>query len=230
MGLTLETVIPWGRCLDEYVRMFDLSPAQQQSLILDCAGGPASFNSEMTKLGNKVISCDPIYQFSAAEIQQRIHDTYDTLIQGVTKYQENYVWREITSPSHLGMVRMAAMQQFLQDLPIGIQQGRYINAELPILPFKNRQFDLALCGHFLFTYADVLSGDFHLDSILEMCRVAREVRIFPLLKISGENCDFLETIMAELKNRGYAVDKRQVPYEFQKKGDEMLQVKASYIV
>jgi hypothetical protein len=76
---------------------------------------------------------------------------------------------------------MAAMQQFLEDFPQGIQQGRYIISELPVLPFDTEQFDLALCSHFLFTYSDLLSQDFHLASIRELCRVAQEVRIFPLL-------------------------------------------------
>jgi hypothetical protein len=45
LAVMLDQVVPWGRSLSEYVRMFDLSPADLQSRILDCAGGPASFNA-----------------------------------------------------------------------------------------------------------------------------------------------------------------------------------------
>jgi hypothetical protein len=85
-------------------------------------------------------------------------------------------------------------------------------------------FDLALCSHFLFTYSDHLSEEFHLDAILEMCRVAREVRIFPLLKISGEVSPWLQPVIGELVARGYGVERMPVSYEFQKGGNQMLRV------
>jgi len=46
------------------------------------------------------------------------------------------------------------MQTFLQDYEEGKQAGRYQTGALPILPFSNQQFELALCSHFLFLYSD----------------------------------------------------------------------------
>lgn len=224
MGLKLEKVIPWGRSLTEYVKMFHLTPNDLHLRILDCAGGPASFNAEMTYQGYSVISCDPIYQFSADEIAQRIQETYPTVIEGVKAAQEYYVWQDIQSPEQLGQIRMIAMQRFLEDLPLGIQQERYVRAELPKLPFECDRFDLALCSHFLFTYSDLLSQDFHLASIRELCRVAAEVRIFPLLNISGESSLLLPFILKELAAQGYNLEIKQVPYEFQRGGNQLLQV------
>ena len=225
MGLKLEKIIPWGRCLDEYIAMFHLTSTDRQLAILDCAGGPASFNVEMTRQGHKVISCDPIYQFTAAEIAQRIQESYQTIVEGTQANLNCYNWIDIESPSRLGEVRMGAMQQFLEDLPAGIQQHRYITGELPLLPFNNRQFDLALCSHFLFTYADHLSQEFHLASILELCRVAAEVRIFPLLKTSGEPVPILPQIMKEIERQEYSAEIEEVGYEFQKGGNQMLRVR-----
>ena len=125
MGLKLDNVIPWGRSFEEYVRMFHLTPTDLQSSILDCAGGPASFNAGMYRRGHQVISCDPIYQFTVAEIAQRIQDTYSTVVEGVRANFGCYVWRDIESPDRLGAVRMAAMDEFLEDLPQGLVQGRY---------------------------------------------------------------------------------------------------------
>lgn len=224
MGLKLDSVIPWGRSFAEYIQMFDLSPADLHLSILDCAAGPASFNAEMTRQGYKVIACDPIYQFSANEIAKRIQETYQTVIEGVQANLDNYVWRDIQSPQQLGDIRMAAMVQFLDDLPQGLDQGRYITAELPVLPFNRHEFDLALCSHFLFTYSDLFSAEFHLASILELCRVAKEVRIFPLLNISGEESPILQGVMNELATQGYSVEIRQVAYEFQKGGNQLLRV------
>jgi hypothetical protein len=225
VSFKLENVVPWGRSMQEYIRMFNLTPDDFHLTILDCAGGPASFNAEMTRQGYKVISCDPIYQFTASEIDQRIQETYQKIIDGVQATQENYVWQDIQSPEQLCQIRMAAMQQFLEDLPRGIQEGRYVTSELPVLPFNTKQFDLAVCSHFLFTYSNLLSEDFHLASILEMCRVAAEVRVFPLLlNFSEEVSSVLEPVINELKARSYRVEIKQVPYEFQKSGNQMLRV------
>lgn len=225
MSFKLENVVPWGRSMQEYVRMFDLTPDELKLSILDCGGGPASFNVEMTRLGYKVISCDPIYQFTTDEIHQRIQDTYQTIIDGVRATKDNNVWQDIQSPEQLGQIRMAAMRQFLDDFLLGVSEGRYLTDELPVLSFKTGQFDLALCSHLLFTYSEQLGAEFHLNSILEMCRVAKEVRIFPLLlSFSGETSPLLQPIMDELQKRGYKVEIKQVPYEFQKGGNKMLRI------
>jgi hypothetical protein len=225
MGLKLESIVPWGRNMDEYVRMFDLTEVDLTLQILDCAGGPASFNAEMTQRGDRVISCDPLYHFSASQIEQRIQATYEAIIEGVKANHDAYVWDMIPSPEQLGEIRMSAMRRFLADLAIGLEAGRYLPCELPTLPFAEGQFDLALCGHLLFTYTDHLSAEFHLDSIRELCRVAAEVRIFPLLNISGEASPVLPIVLAELSQQGYQLDLRQVPYEFQKGGNRMLVVR-----
>lgn len=225
MQYKLESVVPWGRNLNEYLKMFSLTSDELQLSILDCAGGPASFNVEMRQQGYQVISADPIYQFSAAEIEQRIQETAKKIVEGVTLIHEYFVWQDIQSPEHLGQVRMAAMQQFLPDLPLGISQGRYITCELPNLPFQNNQFDLALCSHFLFTYSDILSKEFHIASIKELCRVATEVRIFPLLaNFSRQVSEILPSLINELSTQGYKLELHQVDYEFQKGGNQMLRV------
>jgi len=230
MGFQLEKVIPWGRSMEEYVKMFNLTPDDLQLNILDCAGGPASFNAEMKQQGYEVISCDPIYQFSAGVIAQRIQDTYQAVIDGVQATREDFVWQDIQSPEHLGQIRMSAMQKFLEDLPLGIQQGRYITAELPTLPFDSDRFDLALCSHLLFTYSDLLSQEFHLASIRELCRVATQVRIFPLLNnFSTELSPLVPLVMKELTAQGHNVEIHQVSYEFQKGGNQMLQVQRGNI-
>lgn len=226
MGLKLEKVVPWGRSFDEYIRMFNLTPAELQLQILDCAGGPASFNAEMAHRGYNVISCDPVYQFTIQEIAQRIKETYPVIIEAVQAAPDKFVWQEIESPSHLGQVRMAAMQQFLEDFPAGLQEGRYRTDELPNLPFQQRQFDLALCSHLLFTYSEQFSKSFHLDSIKAMCWVAQEVRIFPLLEnFSTELSPLLQPVINELKVQGYDIEIQQTDYEFQKGGNQLLRVR-----
>jgi len=225
VSFQLENVVPWGRSLPEYIKMFGLTLDDFILRILDCAGGPASFNAEMTKRGYKVVSCDPIYQFTHAEIAQRIQETYPVILKGVQETRDHLVWQDIESPEQLGKIRMAAMRQFLDDFPTGVAAGRYITAELPNLPFDSGEFDLALCAHLLFTYSEQFSLEFHLQSILELCRVAKEVRIFPLLvNFSNDTSPWLEPVMNHLQHQGYTTEIKQVAYEFQKGGNQLLRV------
>jgi hypothetical protein len=40
------------------------------------------------------------------------------------------------------------MSDFIRDFAGGKQDGRYLPAELPYLPFTSFAFELALCSHF----------------------------------------------------------------------------------
>jgi hypothetical protein len=225
VAVALNTVVPWGRSLDEYTRMFDLTAADLTSRILDCAAGPSSFNAEMHRRGQRVVSCDPIYRFSATDISRRIEETRENMLEATRQGRDNFVWDEYQSPQRLADIRLATMQQFLGDFPAGLAEGRYRIAELPDLPFAGGEFDLALCSHFLFTYSALLSLDFHVAAVREMCRVAQEVRIFPLIEQFGsERARHLADVERKLASLGYRCEVRHVPYEFQKNGNGMLRV------
>jgi hypothetical protein len=207
--------------------MFSLTSGDLSGRILDCAAGPASFNAELTPEGHEGISCDPLYSLTADEIRARIEATCDTVVANARAASNEFVWRDFTSPEHLGEVRMAAMQQFLADFPAGLREGRYLVHALPHLDFRDDEFDLALCSHFLFTYSDQLSADFHVAAIQEMCRVAGETRVFPLLKSYGGPSPHLDPVVDALLERGYEAEISEVPYEFQRGGDKMLAVRRS---
>lgn len=136
--------------------------------------------------------------------------------------QHDFVWDAIPSIEKLGEIRMSAMAAFLADFEQGKQQGRYSAGELPSLPFANNQFDIALSSHFLFLYSAHLSAEFHLQALQEMLRVAREVRVFPLLTLDGAISPHLSVITEEFNRRGFAVQTQNVAYEFQRGGNQML--------
>jgi hypothetical protein len=222
--MKLDHVVPFGRGYDEYVRMFALGEADLGRRILACADGPAGFNAGMHARGRRAVSVDPIYRFSARELRERIRATFDTVIEQARAHRELYVWSEVRSPEELARVRMAAMEAFLADFEVGRREGRYLPHELPELPFADGEFDLALCSHFLFLYTDHLTLEFHCAAIREMCRVAGEARIFPLLDLEGRPSRYVGPVCDELRGEGHACVVRKVPYEFQRGGNEMLQV------
>ncbi len=221
-GIQLNEVVPWGRALAEYRQMFGLSEEDLTGQILDCAGGPASFNAEITARGGSVISADPIYQFTVEQISDRIDETCEQVIAGTRAAMDGYYWDDIKSPEELGERRMAAMRSFLADFEKGLDQGRYIQADLPRLPFEDNAFDLALCSHFLFTYGEILGRDFQLEGIRELLRVAKEARIFPTIHLDCSPSPDLEYIQSALTDDGFSVELRKAHYRMQKGADLML--------
>jgi hypothetical protein len=222
---TLDQVVPWGRSFDEYRRMFGLTDEDLGRTIVGCGDGPASFNAEMTRRGGRVVSCDPLYRWETADIRARITATSDQVLDQTRRNADEFEWGgDIASVEELGQVRMRAMNAFLRDYESGRLAGRYVEAELPALPFSDGTFDLALCSHLLFLYSSQLGETFHCAAIQEMCRVAAEVRIFPLLELGGRRSPYVESSVSELRSSGYAVSIEQVPYEFQRGANQMLRV------
>jgi hypothetical protein len=222
---TLDRVLPWGRSFEEYCRMFAVTDADLQRHILGCGDGPASFNAEAARRGGHVVSCDPLYRFERTAIEERIEATFDEVIEQTRRNAHEFVWGpEIRDVEELGRIRMAAMQAFLADFDRGKAAGRYVDAELPVLPFPDDTFDLALCSHLLFLYSRQLGETFHRAALVELCRVAPEVRVFPLLALGGEPSPFVESGGRTLREAGFEVSIETVRYEFQRGGNQMMRI------
>jgi len=222
----LKNVVPWGRSLLEYQDIFSLTETDLNKTILGCGDGPASFNAELTALGGNVISIDPTYQFDTPSLQGRIAEVYDEIIPQMHANKEKYIWENIPSVEALGKIRMDAMSIFISDYDNGKKSGRYIHDSLPKLSFEDKQFDLALCSHYLFLYSDHVNLEQHIASIKELCRVAKEVRIYPLLSLNGEISPHLKVVISELNEINLITSFVDVNYQFQKGATQMLVVKS----
>lgn len=227
MAFRLEDIVPWGRSFDEYAAMFALGPGDLAKRILGCGDGPAAFNATLTGRGGSVVSADPVYGFPAADIAKRLDDVFDVVLEQTRQNREEFVWTHIRSVEELGRIRMQAMRCFLEDFEGGKREGRYLPAELPVLPFDDARFDLALVSHLLFLYSAHLDLDFHVNSLRELCRVSSEVRVFPLLELGAVRSRHLEEVVTRLASEGYTVEIERVGYEFQRGGDEMLRVSSA---
>jgi hypothetical protein len=224
MAFSLDRVVPWGRSFAEYRQMFALTDADLQKRILGCADGPASFNAVATRLNVNVTSVDPLYAFGAAEIRGRIKEACPQVLEQTRKNRDDFIWKEFASIEALGWTRLRAMARFLRDYPTGRESGRYVAGELPDLSFERGAFGLALCSHFLFLYSDQFSEQFHLDAVAELCRVADEVRIFPLVALGNNPSSHVEAVMRAAERSGRKATIERVEYEFQRGGNEMLRI------
>jgi hypothetical protein len=123
MVMKLDDVVPFGRSLAEYRDMFCLTAGDLDRQILAVADGPASFNAEMNEGGRRVISLDPLYRFSAGEIEDRFFAVLDTILSQVYSTPEDWVWTYHQSPDALKNTRIEVMQRFAADYEKGGSKG-----------------------------------------------------------------------------------------------------------
>lgn len=66
----------------------------------------------------------------------------------------------------------------------------------------------------------------HLESTRELCRVASEVRVFPVISLGGTASKHLDSVVTALSACGIEVSLQAVSYRFQKGATEMLVAKS----
>lgn len=189
-----------GRGLAEYVAMFGLDPEKLRGKrILDCAAGASSFRSEMKGRGFSVTAVDPLYSRTPDELERLARENLEKHLISHPKFM-------VDAEKDFSDDRVRAYEMFIRDYredPKG-----YICAELPYLPFGDGDFDLVVYANFLFLYEDLLNYKFHVESVREMLRVGREVRIFPVFNLhKGIRSRYLKGVVSALKEYDVRVEK-----------------------
>jgi hypothetical protein len=202
-----------GRTFEEYLKLFDLDSSSLSGSVLDCPGGPSSFTAVARSMGVEAYAVDPQYgrpvSAMAADCERAVDDTEDQLRAKRDQFVWDYYGSVETRCRHL----RAAGQRFLADYAQHPQ--RYVAAALPDLPFAADAFDRVLSAHLLFLYEDRLDLDFHRAALEELVRVAsEEVRVFPLASLDMTRSEFVAPVVEDLRERGHAVDFRDISYEF----------------
>ncbi|MGG0188649.1 methyltransferase domain-containing protein [Bacillus rhizoplanae] len=196
----------------------------QNEKILDCPAGACSFTAVANEKGGDVTACEIVYQFDQKDLYEKgLQDVTHTM-EHMEKAKDNYIWNYFSSVEDLKNHRLEA----LQVCAAGMKKNpeRYIYATLPKLPFQDEEFDVVVSAHFLFMYSNRFDYEFHFDTITELLRVVKkEIRISPCIDLKGDRYEFLDELIEYLRNKGCEVAEVQVPYEFQKNGDTMLQIK-----
>lgn len=182
----------FGRTWQEYEQIWNLRLDDLHGTrVLDCPCGPASFVSEGRKRGIDIVGCDPLFALSIEKLRAQGEADIVDCIQLIRTENPRLAGDDPETYAH---DKRLALDELLDDFskhgPAGPEcDSRYVNAALPVLPFADRSFDLALSAHFLFTYAPVEDAGmletrefdlaFHLRATSGLARVAREIRLYP---------------------------------------------------
>ena len=182
--------------------------------VLDCPGGPDALVADGLKRGLDIRAIDPQYVDEPDVLEARGHEDITRTMEQWQADSENAWTQEMADDFQ--RLKLVALEQF--TAAYREHRERFIPGMLPDLPFEDDSFDLVLSGNFLFAYASVERGglmatdefglDFHMESVRELVRVGREVRMFPTFALLGpaRRQEFVEPVMDALRSDGHEVE------------------------
>lgn len=201
-----DSRLGWVYNLDDYKKLFALSEADFQKSILEFPGYFSSCNAEITALGGKIISLDPLYQLSPAQMAEHIDQLFKFRLSDWRQYLHQRQWLNTWRKN---------TERFLADYAIGKQQGRY---QTPATYSAEKMYDLLLSADYLFKNGNKV------DQIMDqLCHMATEVRIFPLPDVEHISSE-LGPLMLSFQQRNFGVEVRAVSYPQRNDGKAMLRI------
>jgi hypothetical protein len=225
--IEVPSVAFFGRTLAEYTQFFSLDLAALKGRsVLDVAAGPSSFVAEACKRGVDAVAVDPLYGYPVENLSQHVAIDYRNMIAQMQAKSHLFRFKAFSSLEEAELSRRSAADRFLTDYAAHFVHGRYVGAQLPLLPFFDREFDIVLCAHLLFVYAKRFDFDFHLSACRELVRVSRnEVKIHPIVGTNGRKYPELGRLRIALAEEGIDSQIVDVDYEFFAGSDSMLVLK-----
>lgn len=223
-GRKMRKLVLWGHHVDDYQEMFDLSKEDLESRLLEYGCGPSALNAELHETTQHVVSCDALFNLDKATLSMKTSLIFAEMVARVIKDQEKFAFSHCGGLERLIARRQQGMKTFFADYERGCGEKRYLPVSHYQLPFADFSFDFALSSHYLFAGLDGQDVEFHLQVIQELARVAKEVRIFPLIDRFGETSSYLGPILLGLQQANYGVEVRKISYHLQPAGNAMLRV------
>ncbi|QRN04417.1 hypothetical protein GH742_11305 [Legionella sp. MW5194] len=221
----MNKLVIWGHHVDEYREMFDLTDTDLSGKILEFGCGPSAINAELTGKAKQCVSCDPLFSLDMDTLNSKVTLIFADMLNKVTEEKEKFDFsRYENNLEELIEKRRSGLSAFFADYLRGKEEKRYIGITEIRLPFNDFTFDYALSSHYLFAELDNQDVAFHVQAIQELARVAKEVRIFPLIDRHGQPSPLLGPVLLELQQHNFGVEVRSVNYHLQPSGNAMLRV------
>ena len=214
----------FGRPYEELLRCFGFTECELIGRrVLDCPAGPDSFVAEGLKRGICASGVDPMYYRSPDAIARLARADFSDIYRRIRESPERFSSRTYATIEESESVRSDSLEVFLDHYLKTYPNGCYVVAALPDLPFKNDSFDISICGHFFFIYAQLFDEGFHRKAVRELARVTHsEIRIHPLVGMDGERHAFVDSVRKELVLAGMETEIIEVDHEFFKGTNQTL--------
>ena len=220
----MSKLVLWGHPLSEYLEMFDLNQQELTGKILEFGCGPSAVNAQLEGIAAERVSCDPLFNLDIDTLKTKVALVFADMAKRVRAAQDKFDFELYGDLDGLLQKRQEGIDQFFADYKAGLQEKRYIGVNNIHLPYPDCYFDFALSSHYLFADLEDQDINFHVEMIKELARVAKEVRIFPLIDRYGNPSPFLGPVLLALQQGHYGTELRSVPYHLQTNGNAMLRV------
>lgn len=220
MPHSLQTLNAISYSFDEVMDMFALTQDELKMRILHYNAGISSFAATMHFRDALVVAADVIYSASGKTLENQILQGQQALKKEIETHPERFALKQSVETwltAHEGRNVL-----FLEDFEAGKAEKRYIAASLPNLPFEDETFDLVLVAHHFFMKAQALEA--MLADLVELTRVANEVRIFPLLTDAASLPNSVGELAAHLQHQGLGVEIKSSHFELQKHGNALMRI------
>ena len=160
----------------DYKTIFSLSEKDLQDSILEIPDYYSSFNSELTEIGGRVVSCSSLFNLLESEVTE-------TLTIDIKNNIDDFAKKNANTPEIVNAFvkkNEKILVKFLNSYKKDVNKTNYIGCDILELPFTEGQFILALCCNNLFGANIDSNFNRDLSLIKELLRVSNQVRIFPL--------------------------------------------------
>lgn len=215
----------WGHHISEYQEMFDLSDKMLEESVLEYGCGASAFNAELQQRKHDVVkSIDPLFKLSKPALEKEVKHCFDDRVKQVLKDPQQFNVESYGGMDAFLESRREGMASFFADYTKGVSETRYQALPDGKLPFEDFSFHLALSSHYLFADPATQSIEFHLETIRDLARVAKEVRIFPLIEREGAPSSLLGPVLLGLQQANFGAEVREVSCALYPEGNAMLRV------
>lgn len=200
--------------------MFDLPFSALPEKVLFFPGGISSVNAELHQKGKQVVSIDSAYALSLYDLEKLQTEILQTCSLDWERANKNLSVEEKRSQEQIISAWQKIADLFMHDYQKAKNEGRYVAlANHSALPFKNNEFNLACCAGLLIEDQGAV-----LNLMMELLRVASEVRIFPHWLAGEKAHNALAAIMLVLQQEDYGVELKNVNYKAHEGAPVMLRV------
>ncbi len=216
----------WGHHVSEYQEMFDLSEQMLTGKLLEYGCGPSAVNAELHHAHQaEMVSVDPLFADTKISLESVAYEAFDARVSQVLKDPSQFNVESYGGMAAFLAYRREGMGLFFEDYEKGCGEGRYqVLSDDTMLAFNDFAFELALSSHYLFAGSNEQSIDMHLNAIRTLARVAKEVRIFPLLEREGKPSALLGPVLLGLQQANFGTEVREVRCGLYPEGNAMLRV------
>lgn len=221
----MRKLVSWGHHLDEYRDMFALSEDDLKTCrFLEYGASIGAVNAEAHERGVSLMTCDPLFMLEKSHLLFHVSSTFEEMVTGMAAEKAQFDFRYYGDFEALIATRRLGMATFFKDYEKGEILRRYLPVQDGLLPFSDFSFDFVLSAYRLFADANATTVEYHLRTIRALARVAKEVRLFPLVDSDGQTSPLLGPVLLGLQQEQYGIEVREVAYQLQPKANAMLRV------